>query len=167
MSLFSFFKEEEAVKKYSSLHDELKQEYPELSEKELVVTGCVAGLLARVAYVDFSLDPKEIENMGKVLSRWNIHPEIHTELITEMAIRHIKEMAGLENHLYVLPLREFLNADEKYKLLESLFVIAASDGVVEGVESEEIRLVCKGLELSNQHFLAARAKVSEYISALK
>lgn len=169
MSLFSFFKNssEVDVKKYSSLHDKLEKEYPFLSEEELVITGCVAGLLARVAYVDFELDPSEAEQIKKTLTDWNINPHVHTELIATIAIKHIKEMAGLENHLYVHPLKEFLTQDERFKVLQTLFVLAASDGEVAALESEEIRTICKGLELSNQHFLAARAEVAEFLKTLK
>ena len=47
-----------------------------------------------------------------------------------------------------------------------LFVIAASDGNVAAIESEEIRVISKGLELTNQHFLAARAEVADFLKAL-
>ncbi len=168
MSLFAFFKNEKQseIKKYSKLHDQLQREYPFLSEEELVITACVAGLLARVAYVDFNLDEGEVSEIKKILEEWTINDKVHTELLAEMAINHIQEMAGLENHLYVHPLREHLTRDEKYRVLQSLFLVAASDGSVESIESEEIRVITKGLELSTQHFVAARAEVSQYLKAL-
>ena len=92
---------------------------------------------------------------------------IDSAVLANMAITHIKDMAGLDNHLYVHPLREILSQDERYKVLQSLFLVAASDGNVDNLESEEIRIICKGLELSNQHFTVARAEVAKYIGALK
>lgn len=169
MSIFSFFKNENEsdVKKYSALHEKLQKEYPSMEEKELVITSCVAGLLARVAYVDFELDPGEMEQIKETLKNWSISSLVHSDLIAVMAIDHIKEMAGLENHLYVHPLKEHLNSDDRFKLLKALFILAASDGEVASVESEEIRTITKGLELSNQHFLAARAEVATFLKALK
>lgn len=168
MSLFDFFKNEEksAVNKYSQLYHVLAKEHPTLSESDLVITSCVAGLLARVAYVDFKLEPGEELQIQKSLAQLKLNEQIHSKIVTQMAVKHIKEMAGLENHLYVLPLRELLTRDERYQILQSLFLVAASDGNVESLESEEIRTITKGLELSGQHFLAARAEVSKYLKAL-
>ncbi len=169
MSLFDFFKGEdkEQVKKYSQLHYILEKEYPQLSESELVITTCVAGLLARVAYVDFHLDEGEILQMKESLKNWKFTGEVCSEFVSKIAIEHVKEMAGLENHLYVHPLRDHLSKDDRFRVLQSLFLIAASDGNVESIESEEIRTVNKGLELSTQHFLAARAEVAGFLKALK
>jgi len=169
MSLFNFFKHssDSDVKKYSLLHEKLEKEYPFLGEKELVLTGCIAGLLARVALVDLVLDKNEIGQIKSTLKDWNINEQIHCELIANIAIKHIEEMSGLENHLYVYPLKENLKDEDKYRVLQSLFLVAASDGKIAGIESEEIRIITKGLGLSNQHFLSARAEMAQYIAALK
>lgn len=169
MSIFNFFKSsnEDEINKYSKLHKSLEVEFPELSEKDLILTSCIAGLLARVAYVDFHLDVEEAKKIEDVLGQWGFGFNVNSSNVARIAINHIKEMAGLENHLYVYPLKEHLSHDDRYKVLQSLFLVAASDGSVDGVESEEIRLITKGLELSGQHFLAARAEVAKYLTALR
>ncbi len=164
MGLLDFFKAEdkEEVKKYSGLYEQLAQEYKSLPENELVILSCIAGLMARVAYVDFELHANEVKKMQELIRQWNKKIEFDHELTTQMAVKYVKEMAGIENHLLVHPLKQFLSIDQRYQVLETLFLIAASDGNVAGIESEEIRTICKGLELSNQHFLAARAEVSDF-----
>ncbi len=87
--------------------------------------------------------------------------------MANIAIVHIQEMAGLDNHLFYGPLKKYMTKEHRFEVLKSLFLVAASDGSVDGVESEEIRGICKGLELSSQHFLAARAEVVDYLKALK
>ena len=166
MGLLDFFKTEEETQKYSELHNKIKEEYPELDEKSLILTGCMAGLMARVAYVDFDLDPKELEQMPLLMDKCELPKEIDSKNLVKIAVDHIEQMAGLENHLYVHPLRDLLSKDDRFKLVRSLFCLAASDGSVDGVEAEEIRTIVKGLELSNQHYLAARAEVSEFLKAL-
>lgn len=153
--------------RYNDLFKELSKTFPDLEEKELVIASCISGLLARVAYVDFHLDPKEVEEMDNLIQGFDFNLNIDSAVLANMAITHIKDMAGLDNHLYVHPLREILSQDERYKVLQSLFLVAASDGNVDNLESEEIRIICKGLELSNQHFTVARAEVAKYIGALK
>ncbi|MBD67120.1 MAG: hypothetical protein CME62_18105 [Halobacteriovoraceae bacterium] len=169
MGFFDYFmgQEQDKVKKYSELYDVLAYEFPDLNEKELILASCLAGLLARVAYVDFKLDPKEMTKILEVLKMWDISDKLDPVVAGKMAMAHIKNMAGLDNHLYVHPLKEHLSENERYKVLQSLFLVAASDGNVAIVESEEIRLITKGLELSNQHFISAQAEVVEFINALK
>lgn len=170
--MLNFFKifesnSEEEVRRYSKLFGILQAEYEQLKEEELLVISCIAGLFARVAYVDFKLDKNEVEKMRDLLRRFNLASVVNSEIVIDLAVEHIKEMAGLENHLYVHPLNSYLSKDERFKILQFLFLIAASDGSVEGVETEEIRIIAKGLELSTQHFLAARAEVAQYLKSLK
>lgn len=169
MGFFDFFTSSASseVKRYGKLYDSLQVEFPELEEKQLITMSCIAGLMARVAYTDFHLEESEVKAMQQVLSDWKISDAIDQSKVVQMAIDHIKDMAGLENHLYVHPLKTILSKEERYKVLQSLFLIAASDGQVENIESVEIKVICQGLELSPQHFISARAEVLEFINALK
>lgn len=168
LNLFKVFNNEpeEAVKKYSQLFELLQKEYGDLGEDQILIMSCVAGLFARVAYVDFHLDENEIIKMRDLFKDFKLSPKVKNDVVIDIAVKHIKEMAGLENHLYVHPLNDYLTKDERFEIVQYLFLIAASDGVVEGVETEEIRIINKGLELSSQHFLAARAEVSKYLKSL-
>lgn len=165
--LFSNKNDSREEKKHSSLHYELQAQFPNLEENELVKITCIAGLLARVAYVDFELDPSEEANMKEALGEVTSFTTDQIESIVAISIKHIKELAGLENHKYVYSLKEVLDQNARYEIVEALFYLAAADGVVENVESEEIRLIVKGLDLGDKHFLAARAKVSSKLGALK
>lgn len=169
MSFLNFFKNnpESEIKKYSNLYHKLEKEFPELDENELILSSCISGLYARVAYVDFDLDDLELKKIEELISNWNFGNNLSSSTLAKMSIDHIKEMAGLENHLYVYPLKNKLNAEDKFNVLKSLFLVAAADGSVDSIESEEIRLITKGLELSNQHFIAARAEVADFLKALK
>jgi uncharacterized tellurite resistance protein B-like protein len=169
MGFFDFFTNDDSqnIKKYNDLYDKFSKEYPDIAEKELVLTSCIAGLLARVAYIDFSLHENEKTEIQKVISNWNFHSDLDSKVVARIAIEHIKEMAGLDNHLFYAPLKNYMTKEDRFEVLKSLFLVAASDGSVDGVESEEIKGICKGLELSTQHFLVARANVVEFLKALK
>lgn len=170
MPFSDFFKNiggaDKQVQQMSSLFKELQREFPNVAEDDLLKASCVAGLFARVAYVDFDLDSSELAKIEKLLDKWKLKG-IEPKSVSDIATNHIKEMAGLENHLYVKPLNELMNKDERFDTVKALFLIAASDGSVESVESEEIRLINKGLELSHQHFVAARAEVKDFLKTLK
>lgn len=162
-----FSANKEAGKKHSSLHYELQEKFPDCSEEQLIKLTCISGLLARVAYVDFNLEESEKEHMKQALTQMTDFSTQEITTIVDIAIYHIKELAGLENHKYVYSLKEVMDRSERYKVVEALFALAASDGVVENVESEEIRIIVKGFDLSDKHFIAARAKVSDKLKALK
>lgn len=168
MGFWDLFKDDSKDEKVQTgLFHELKEKLPQASEDELVRIACISGLLARVAYVDFKVTVEEIEHFETVLNEWTDLDANTIMAIREVSIHHVKELAGLENHMYVHHLKSLLSNDEKYKVIEALFALAASDGVVENLESEEIRLIVKGFDLSDKHFLAARATVAQKLGALK
>ncbi len=167
MAFWEIFKKEVEDSGHSQLRNELREELPELSDEKATEVACIAGLMARVAYVDFKLEDRELSHIKSSLKEWtNLEDEV-VQRISDVAIRHIRELAGLENHLYVYPLREILDKQQRFNIVEALFALAAADEVVENIESEEIRLIATGLELSDQHFLAARAKVIGHLKALQ
>ena len=64
MAFWDIFKKQTEEANQSQLFYELQNELPELSEENLIKVACVAGLLARVAYVDFKLDEGELKRGG-------------------------------------------------------------------------------------------------------
>jgi len=170
MAFWDVFKNNETSKTrddHSSLYHILQTQFPEISEEDLIKVTCIAGLMARVAYVDFDLDIGEKDYMHKAITEFGKFSIDESKAIVEIATDHIKELAGLENHLYVHQLKGVLDKTARYRVIEALFALAASDGLVENIESEEIRIIVKGFDLSGQHFLAARAKVADKLAALK
>lgn len=170
MAFMDFFKSspdnDSGVQKYSSLFNTLKAEFPSVQEDDLLKASCVAGLFARVAYIDFDLDAQEMKKMSSLIEKWSFSGA-DGKVISQLAIGHIKEMSGLDNHLFVKPLNQLMDKEERFNTVKALFLIAASDGSVDSIESEEIRLITKGLELSTQHFVAARAAVVDFLKTLK
>ncbi len=151
----------------SGLHEKIKSLLPNSTEDEQILVACVAGLFARVIYIDFEVHKNEIVKMKDALDHWTNLPEKDINAIVEVSIQEIKDLAGLENHKYAKPLSEILPKDQRYGLLESIFQIAASDGTVDEKESEEIRVIATGLLLEHKHFISARASVMEYLGALR
>lgn len=151
----------------SGLHQKIAALLPNEDEREHILIACVSGLMARVAYIDFELHENEQVQIGKSLKQWTNLNDEEIEAVKNIAIEEIKDLSGLENHKYCHPLNEILDNDQKYNLLKALFAIAAIDGEVEEKESEEIRVITKGLLLETKHFRSARATVIEYLKSLK
>lgn len=172
MAFWDFFKfdknDAQKNKFYNRLHERIASHLPaNAEEKDQVIMACVAGLMARVAYVDLKIECAEKEKMAMILKRFtNFSPEV-IDVAVETAADEMVDLAGAENHLYCSPLNNILTVDERYHVLESLFALAASDGITCAAESEEIRVISKSLLLEHKHFLAARATVLDSLGALK
>lgn len=169
MSFFDFFKTRtiEEERTLSQLHYDLESLLGHQSEEEHIKTSCIAGLLARLAHMDRRVCELERQYMVNALTNKSSISVEEAQAVIEIALKNVENLGGLDNHLYVHPLRSLLAADEKFALVCALFDLAGADGVVENNESEEIRVIAKGLDLSTQHFLAARATVANKLGALK
>jgi|SaaInlStandDraft_2_1057019.scaffolds.fasta_scaffold116180_1 uncharacterized tellurite resistance protein B-like protein len=168
MSFWNLFREEqENTKSESHLQGKIRELLPFSEDEQLITVACVAGLMARVAFSDLVIDPNEVKQMNQSLGDFAILDEVQTKATIQIALEDIKALCGIENHMYTEPLSTMLSKEQRYSLLKTLFKIAAADGKAEQVESEEIRLICKGLLLEPKHFIAARATVAESLAALK
>ncbi|MAF77576.1 MAG: hypothetical protein CME63_03375 [Halobacteriovoraceae bacterium] len=150
----------------SRLHEKVSQLLPEKTEEEHVRIACLSGLMARIAYNDLKIDAKEKEVIQNSLVKWAGLTKENALAVAELCLSEVKDLAGIENHLYCLPLRESLSLDERYNIIVSLFAVAAADGKVENGESEEIRNINHGLLLEHKHFIAARSTVLESLGVL-
>ncbi|MBK23325.1 MAG: hypothetical protein CME70_04905 [Halobacteriovorax sp.] len=168
MSFWDLFKScNQKGESLSGLHEKVESLLPSSAEDEQILVACVAGLFARVIYIDFEVHQNEVLKMKDALEHWTKLSEVDINAIVELSLKEIKDLAGLENHKYAKPLCDILPKDQRYGLLESLFQIAASDGNVDEKESEEIRVIATGLLLEHKHFISARASVMEYLGALR
>lgn len=149
------------------LHQEVINLLPQYDEEKQLLLACIAGLMARVAYVDFHVHESELKYIEGSLVKWMELTEKEAQVVSSLAISHIKDLAGLENHLYCHALNNILDNTEKYKLLESLFAVAASDGEVEHNEVEEIRQIAHSLTLEHKYFISAKATVIDSLNSLK
>ena len=150
-----------------SLEKKLRAEFPSIEENKLAEITCIAGLLGRVAFVDLNIEESEKKNICEGLKKWLEIDEELAQKITKVTCTEIELLAGTENHQYTGYLKDNLEISKRYKVLEMLFSVAASDGNADNLESEEIRTISKGLGLEHKHFVAARMSVKEYLGSLK
>lgn len=172
MKFWDLFKtpSSEEQKNFSRLHDKIAPLFPPQGDEEddpIIKIACLAGLLARVAYIDFDIDEQERKKMKAILQDAAHLTFEEARAVVDIAIEEIKDLAGLENHKYAHPLNDLLNTQERYDLLLALFAIAASDGTISDSESEEIRLISMSLNLEHHHFVTARANYRQFLGFLK
>ena len=171
MSLWNVFKESLTAKKSaefsSRLHEKIASHFPDRDESFQVKAACLSGMMARIAFADLKIEDSEKATIIEALKEGMGLSSHEANTLTELCLEEVKDLAGIENHLYCLPLRESLSEQERYQILITLFKIAAADGNVENLEGEEIRNISKGLLLEHKHFISARSTVLEHLGSLK
>jgi uncharacterized tellurite resistance protein B-like protein len=149
------------------LQNKVEEILPQASEQEILTATCVAGLLVRVAYADLKISESEQQKITESLAKWTGLDKNLATAIAEIAKVEMEDLSGVENHLYCDPLNNYLSQTERSELLKCLFLVAASDGDVEAIETEEIRQITRGLNLEHQHFVAAKMTVAQSLKALR
>ncbi len=162
-----FFKVKEEKVFINSLHDKFAKHFENETEENLVLFSCLAGLLARVAYVDFKVTDEERNHIVEATTHWMKIDNEKAQFLAQVAEKEMKKLSGLDTRKYCTPLIEYFSIDRRFEILETLFELAASDGEVTMDESNEISYIAKGLNLENKYFIAARAQVKEYLATLK
>ena len=151
----------------SRLHQRIGKLLPDQGEEEQLKLACLAGLFARVAYADMDITAGEQERMAAILRQWSDLSEAQVLAVAELACEEVVDLCGLENTRYCHPLADLMNTSQRVSVLTALFAVAAADGSVEHLESEEIRNVAKGLLLEHKHYISARATVVDKLELLK
>jgi uncharacterized tellurite resistance protein B-like protein len=167
MNFWDIFSKKEDKKEICNLRQKIISHFPNMDENRQIMLASISGLCARIAFVDFKVCLKETKAIEEALTKWMELNKEESIFIAELAINEVKELAGLDNRNYCVALNDLLDNTQKLHILETLFQISAADGNVEQNESEEIRIISKGLLLEQKHFIAARATVAEYIGALR
>ena len=126
----------------------------ELSDTELRKLGLAGGLMARIAKVDRIVSDDELQAMIEVIEeQWQLAHE-SAVFVADVAMSSL----GVTYDYYRMT-REFATsttADERRRFLVALFLIASADGSVSFEETEEIRLVSRGINVTHQDFISAK-----------
>lgn len=155
------------IKPMGSLESKIKQNFPHLDDLKLAEIACISGLLARIAFVDLNIEESEKSKIQNSLKKWLNVDEDFAQKLTAITCTQTQILAGTEDHQYTRFLKENLSEAKRYQILEMLFGVAASDGNADNAESEEIRIITKGLGLEHKHFVSARASVKQFLGSLK
>ena len=145
---------------YYRVCERLAQKELNLDEAALRKLSLAGGLLARVAEVDQQVAATEIEAMTQALQdNWGVN-HAAAAFVTEVAISEVEE--GLDYYQLVEGFKATTTEAERLRFLDALFAVAHADRDLFHEESEQIRRIAKGLDLSREQFMAARQRIVNY-----
>lgn len=128
-----------------------------IAEQDLRKLSLAAGLMARVAHVDETVNDAESEKIANTLvTGWGISSEA-AKLITEIALAEISP--EMDYYRLTRSFFEQTSEEERTQFLDVLFAIANADGFVSSAEIEEIRALSLGFKLPHKTFIDAKLKI--------
>jgi len=123
-----------------------------------------AYVLARVAHADLSIDSEETAAMERIVSQLtDLAPE-ETSLVVEIAKSQARLLGGTENYVVTREFRKISTREQRGKLLECLYAVAAADGSITGPESNEIVAIAEELGFTRPEAIALRSAYREKLS---
>jgi uncharacterized tellurite resistance protein B-like protein len=129
-----------------------------LDDAEMRRLGLAGGLLALVAQRSDGVADAERTAMAAALARaWSL-PAESAAFVVEVALADGEQ---LDFYRLLREVSEVTTPEERQRLLEALFVVAAADGEASFDEVEQLRLVAQGLKLSHSEFIAAKLSSKE------
>lgn len=126
----------------------------DLPDEEVRKLGLAGGLMARIANVDHEVTEDELSTMARLIEEyWQLKPEA-AAFVANVAVSSLDV-----SYDYYRMTREFATSttlEERQRFLVALFVIAGADKDVSFDETEEIRLVARGINVTHQDFINAK-----------
>lgn len=126
-----------------------------------------AYVLGRVANADLDISRAETDTMVTLLAEAGHLPGEQALLVVEIAKRQNRLFGGTEDFLVTRELREIATDDQRSRLLDCLFAVAAADGVVSIAEEDEIRKISIELGFDHPQYIQARLKYTSQRSVFK
>jgi uncharacterized tellurite resistance protein B-like protein len=128
----------------------------DLSDEQMRKLGLAGGLMARIAKVDEIVSDSELEAMVQIIAdSWNLDHD------TAVFVANVAVSSLDVTYDYYRMTREFATSttlQERQNLLVALFLIAGADEGISFDETEEIRLVQQGINVSHQDFIDAKLR---------
>lgn len=146
-------------KVYYSVSERLRADGQELniSESALRKLSLVGGLMAKIAQMDREVTDTEFNRMVEVITKnWNLGIEEAT-FVAEVAVSAVD--VTYDTFRMMRELATSTSEAERRRVLVVLFAVGAADGDLTFEETEEIRLIARGLDLTHKDFIDAKLEV--------
>lgn len=126
-----------------------------------------AYVLGRVANADLDISRAETDKMAALLGDAGHLPAEQALLVVEIAKRQNRLFGGTEDFLVTRELREIVTEEQRARMLDCLFAVAAADDEVSVAEEDEIRKISIELGFEHAEYIQARLKYTKKRSVFK
>jgi uncharacterized tellurite resistance protein B-like protein len=126
-----------------------------------------AYVLARVAHADLDIDEAETNKIQEIVQEVGRLSEEESVFAVEIAKSQTRVLGGTENYVVTREFRRVSTPDQRRRLLECLYAVAAADGSISSVEAQEIRGIAEELGLTREEANALRSRYRDQLSVFQ
>jgi len=126
-----------------------------------------AYVLARVAHADLEIDASETQKMQQILQQVGRLPEDQAVLAVEIAKSQARILGGTENYVVTREFRRVSSPEQRGRLLECLYAVAAADGSISSVEAQEIQSIAEELGFTRDEANALRSRYRDQLAVFQ
>jgi uncharacterized tellurite resistance protein B-like protein len=126
-----------------------------------------AYILSRVARADLHVSALETGTMESALTEHGGLTEDQAILVVQMAKHQNLLFGATEDFLVTREFEKISDFEQKIQLLDSLFCVAAAEGLVSVKEEEEIRQISNELKLTHNDYISVRSRYRDHLAVLK
>jgi len=126
-----------------------------------------AYVLARVAGADLRIEESEREESRQVLMRVAGVDAETAALVVDIAHGQMDEIGASANYLVTREFKRISTREEKIRLLDCLFAVAAADDTISGSESQEIMIIAEEIGLPRADALAIRSRFRDKLAEFR
>jgi uncharacterized tellurite resistance protein B-like protein len=126
-----------------------------------------AYVLARVAHADLRIDESEVDEMERIVRGLAGLSESEAALVVQIAKSQTQLLGGTENYVVTRQFRQLATKDQRARLLECVYAVAAADGTISAVESGEARAIAEELGFTRPEANAIRAAFRDKLSEFR
>lgn len=119
----------------------IAQQLERLDPEAAKYLAAFAYVLARIANADLEIDPTETAEMERSVHEVAQLSEAEAALVVQIAQSQARLLGGTENYVVTREFRRISTPEQRGKLLQCLYAVAAADGTITTDESREIASV--------------------------
>jgi len=126
-----------------------------------------AYLLGRVARADLRVGTEETRAMERIVIEHGGIPEDQAVIVVHMAKAQNTLFGSTENYLVTREFKEIATGEQKIRLLDALFAVAASDELISTIETNEIRQIVDELKVDPVEYTKLRSAYKDSLAVFK
>lgn len=123
-----------------------------------------AYVLARIANADLAVDESETAEMEQIVRSLADLSEAEAALVVQIAQSQNRMLGGTENYVVTREFRKVSTPEQRARLLQCLFAVAAADGSITSDESREIASIGEELGFTRPEINSLRGAYRDKLS---
>jgi uncharacterized tellurite resistance protein B-like protein len=126
-----------------------------------------AYVLARLAHADLTIDASETAEMERCVHDVAELEEAQAALVVQIAQSQARLLGGTENYVVTREFRKIATAEQRGRLLQCLYAVAAADGTISTAESREIANIGEEIGFTRAEINSLRGAYRDKLAELR